>query len=475
MAYPTNAQLAERLRTSETDAALAGIALAAQAYIDALPMVALPEPVRNEAYVRFSGYLLDAPESPAGGNWSNAWRNSGAESLTARWRRRSAGVIGEASAAASTSSSAAVDADQVRALVADWAEQGNTDPIPVGKLANAARAAVDQTARDGVATNAAAIEALENASGAEPWTLRYGWRDASDALVGTQETIVVRSAHAHVAWASKPTGGTKLYFTLPSGGDVVRFWSALFGTLDSLVWSRDTSTNTWSADAGFVGDAPTVTVETSGLYVQGSASRDGIDQTARDAAAANAAAIDALPGPYTLPAATASTRGGVRAITNDVIDTGTSTGIFGWAISHIRRLINESITLTKTDILSVNEDPVVTAHKAYDITAAQFNAALDAKRITFAARFGAVAATDQQWSFTEIDMDKFRAVTGLASTSTGTVKIFSDIGAADDANAARRIRFTIVRDANLNTGARIDVFPADSSVQIRSVRVAYWS
>ena len=44
--------------------------------------------------------------------------------------------------------------------------------------------------------------------------------------------------------------------------------------------------------------------------------------------------------PYTLPASTSSTRGGVLAVTNSIIDTGTSTGIFGWAISHVKRAIN---------------------------------------------------------------------------------------------------------------------------------------
>ena len=44
--------------------------------------------------------------------------------------------------------------------------------------------------------------------------------------------------------------------------------------------------------------------------------------------------------PYVLPAAAPATRGGVQAITNAIIDTGTSTGIFGWAISHVRRAVN---------------------------------------------------------------------------------------------------------------------------------------
>ena len=76
----------------------------------------------------------------------------------------------------------------------------------------------------------------------------------------------------------------------------------------------------------------------------------GVDQAARDAAAAaqstadaNAADIAALPGPYTLPAAAADTRGGVEAVTNAIIDAGTSTGIFGWGLSHVKRIVTSLV------------------------------------------------------------------------------------------------------------------------------------
>ena len=74
---------------------------------------------------------------------------------------------------------------------------------------------------------------------------------------------------------------------------------------------------------------PVVNVETAGSTL----TITFADGTTRD---------ETLPGPYTLPAATSTTRGGVRAITAAVVDAGTSTGIFGWAISHVRRLV-ESI------------------------------------------------------------------------------------------------------------------------------------
>ena len=76
----------------------------------------------------------------------------------------------------------------------------------------------------------------------------------------------------------------------------------------------------------------------------------GADETARNAAAANTAALTAHAAndgahhvktpAYVLPAAAPNVRGGVQAITNAVIDADTSTGIFGWGLSHVKRVIN---------------------------------------------------------------------------------------------------------------------------------------
>ena len=49
--------------------------------------------------------------------------------------------------------------------------------------------------------------------------------------------------------------------------------------------------------------------------------------------------IQAKGDPYVLPAAAPGVRGGVQAVTNAIMDTGTSTGIFGWGLSHVRRMI----------------------------------------------------------------------------------------------------------------------------------------
>ena len=53
-------------------------------------------------------------------------------------------------------------------------------------------------------------------------------------------------------------------------------------------------------------------------------------------------ALESIPnsgGDYTLPQATTDTLGGVKGITTDIINAGTSTGIFGWTIANITRLV----------------------------------------------------------------------------------------------------------------------------------------
>ena len=66
-------------------------------------------------------------------------------------------------------------------------------------------------------------------------------------------------------------------------------------------------------------------------------------------------AVAVPSGTYVLPAAASGVRGGVQAVTNSIIDTGTSTGIFGWAISHIKKLIKSGVSdwaeATNTDAI----------------------------------------------------------------------------------------------------------------------------
>ena len=50
-----------------------------------------------------------------------------------------------------------------------------------------------------------------------------------------------------------------------------------------------------------------------------------------------------LASSYVLPAAAPGTRGGVEAVTNAIIDTGTSTGVFGWMVSHVKRVADAAV------------------------------------------------------------------------------------------------------------------------------------
>ena len=55
-----------------------------------------PEDVRDQATVRLVGYLLDAPNTPAGIALADALTNSGAYSLLFPWKEARAASFGEA-------------------------------------------------------------------------------------------------------------------------------------------------------------------------------------------------------------------------------------------------------------------------------------------------------------------------------------------------------------------------------------------
>ena len=51
-----------------------------------------PESVSDQAIIMFSAYLFDAPTAGGGNKFASAFRNSGANSLLARWISKRAGV-----------------------------------------------------------------------------------------------------------------------------------------------------------------------------------------------------------------------------------------------------------------------------------------------------------------------------------------------------------------------------------------------
>ncbi len=53
-----------------------------------------PEVILDQAVIMYAGYLWDRPLSPQNAGYANAWRNSGAASVTERYRERRAAPIG---------------------------------------------------------------------------------------------------------------------------------------------------------------------------------------------------------------------------------------------------------------------------------------------------------------------------------------------------------------------------------------------
>ena len=157
-----------------------------------------PEPVQDEAVARVAGYLFDQPNAGRGVAYASALRNSGAASLLLPWRVHRAGSIGEAAAAAAEGpadepaageglSTAEVDA-RVRAGVEDWAEAGNADPIPAGKLGAAAAAdpyvlpAATSGVRGGVRAVTNAIIDAGSSTGIFGWAISHVRRLATSIV-----------------------------------------------------------------------------------------------------------------------------------------------------------------------------------------------------------------------------------------------------------------------------------------------------
>ena len=93
----TDGQLAEALRidAAAVDGALTRLregvtALVAERAPDA------PDPIKDLAVQRMAAYIYDQPEATRGQGFGNAWQNSGAASLCARWIARRALAVDDA-------------------------------------------------------------------------------------------------------------------------------------------------------------------------------------------------------------------------------------------------------------------------------------------------------------------------------------------------------------------------------------------
>lgn len=106
-----------------------------------------PEPVQDQAIIQFAGYLYDQPNAGIGTQYSAAFRNSGANSLLARWISKRAGQDGDRIVGPfltreqiielirqQVGPSGTLTLAEVLLHIADWAETGNPDGIPADKL-----------------------------------------------------------------------------------------------------------------------------------------------------------------------------------------------------------------------------------------------------------------------------------------------------------------------------------------------------
>ena len=125
-----------------------------------------PDTLKDSAVLQIASYLYDKPTAGAAGRYANAFVNSGAASLLSNYVRRRAVAIGPGGAVSQNGTpstpSEGVDEEAVRALLADWAEEGNVSPIPVEKLSKAR--GTDQTARDAAEAAQATANAKQTAA-----------------------------------------------------------------------------------------------------------------------------------------------------------------------------------------------------------------------------------------------------------------------------------------------------------------------
>ena len=85
----------------------------AQAFVELIAENA-PDAIKDEAVIRMAGYLYDAPPAGPDTRYADAWRNSGAASLVARWVVHR---LGDATGLPSTPAGAGVDESAVIELI----------------------------------------------------------------------------------------------------------------------------------------------------------------------------------------------------------------------------------------------------------------------------------------------------------------------------------------------------------------------
>ena len=189
----------------------------ADAFVTLLASTA-PEAVRDEATIRMASYLYDQPTTSRGDSYANAWINSGAGSLLARWtmvRHTTASEVTAPEPVPGTGGNPVVSNVAAEALA------DNTDPWPLSKIPSGVMLDDEFTA--------AAVRGLLGLTSAEVDDLLTGATISGNVITvtkndGTTETITLpagmATADGVVASGAFDATGTTLTLTLSTGATV---------------------------------------------------------------------------------------------------------------------------------------------------------------------------------------------------------------------------------------------------------------
>ena len=95
-----------------------------------------PDALRDSAVIAIAAYMYDRPTTAGNTRFASAWTNSGASEILSAYIRRRALSIGSNTSALTGAGVPGVGVDRaaVLALIQDWAETGNAERLPAGKL-----------------------------------------------------------------------------------------------------------------------------------------------------------------------------------------------------------------------------------------------------------------------------------------------------------------------------------------------------
>ena len=213
-----------------------------------------PEALADAATIAIAAYLFDRPSAPSGSRFANAWTNSGASSMLARYVRRRARSVGAGGASAAPSGGSGVDAvarelgrDALAAAQAAARDAGAADGKADANAASivrvdgevqanaAAAAAAERLATanqqyistvDGAVRRVGDVQSVTVATAAEfaaalvaqLASARPLWLVAAAAFAGQVSGAAFPVARGEVYWFAPGSQSPEALFTIPQGG-----------------------------------------------------------------------------------------------------------------------------------------------------------------------------------------------------------------------------------------------------------------